>query len=158
MYCIYYGVEKYILQFPHQARDVPAVAMRLCFARALNKLGQKLASDPMRYRPLEPQRFAVPSGANMIDISFCFKENLHHHIGPPFDRQSKFSLQVEIDVHTTGMLSGVTRESRKEYINRHLFGNRQLVERLQLPTVDMWKGSQSSFIYDDSIAWMKDQE
>ena len=158
MFAIYYGADTYILRVPQKATDVPAVAMRLCFARALNKLGQKLASEPLRYEALEPQRFILPSGANMVDVRFCFQDSLHNHRGPPYDKKTKFSLKVDIDIHTTGMLPAVHKGCRREFINRHLFGSRQLVNQIQLPTVKFWEGPQSSFIYDPTIPWIRERE
>lgn len=158
MFAIYYGADTYILRVPQQAKDVPAVAMRLCFARALNKLGQKLASEPLRYDASQSHRFILPSGANMVDIRFHFLEHLHQHRGPPFDRKNKFSLKVDIDVHTTSMLPAVSKDWHQEFINRHLFGSRELVNQIQLPTIEHWEGPQTSFIFDPTVPWFQERE
>jgi hypothetical protein len=133
LYCIYYGVEHYMMTVPKRVEQVPATALRLGFTKGLNKVGQVLATRKQPLQPFHPEIFTMPSGGNLLEIKYYTEDPIDSHMGTPFDKNKKYTLQVEITVHTFEMLPVVKKEHIASYINDRLKGNENIVERLVIP-------------------------
>lgn len=132
LYCVYYGVEHYILRLPKNACRIPATALSLCFTKGLNKLGAQLALDNNVCEPHRNYTMTVPSGANMITINYSFEDPIHIHKGCPFDRNRSFTMNAEITVHTYEMLPVAKPASRAAYCKERFRGD-PYVDLLVLP-------------------------
>ena len=133
LYCIYYGVEHYMMVIPKRIEQVPAQAIKLSFTKALNKLGQVLANKQTPIPPCTPNGFTMPSGGNLLEVNYHTEEDLDAHVGVPFDRNRKYTLHVEITVHTFEMYPVVTREGRASYIKNRLPGDEKWLQKMVLP-------------------------
>lgn len=132
LYCVYYGVEHYMLSTPKDVSEVPARALRLCFTKALNKLGQKLAMDPLNMIPFKQQHFTMPSGGNVLEVKYYSEQEVDKHQGMPYDPKKSYTMNIEVTVHTFEMLPCVKKEQSASYIN-HRYGKNVYAERLNFP-------------------------
>lgn len=132
LHCIYYGVEHYMLVLPAKVQHIPACALRLCFTRALNKLGEDIAKRTEPIVPYKQHTLNVPCGANMLEIKYYAEGAIDKHRGCPYDTQKSYTLSAEITVHTFEMYPVVRSDSRGSYKNSRLQGN-TIVDELVLP-------------------------
>jgi hypothetical protein len=132
LFCIYYGVEHYMVCLPKTIAQVPRAAMRLSFAKGLTKLGEYLCSDTETIEPMKEYSFNMPSGANVLEVKYYLEDSIDN-CGAPLNSQCHtYTMNVKVKVHTYEMLPVVSKENRKEYIQERL-KERHLVEKLILP-------------------------
>lgn len=122
-----------MMAVPKRVEQVPASALRLGFTKGLNKVGQVLATRKQPLQPFHPETFTMPSGGNLLEIKYYTEDSIDSHMGTPFDKNTKYKLQVEVTVHTFEMLPVVKKEHMASYIHDRLKGNENVVERLVMP-------------------------
>ena len=123
LFCIYYGVEHYMQKPPTNIHQVPSTVLKLAFTKALNKLGQRLACDSKPIKPYHQESMYMPSGSCILEIRYYVENDLDSYRGVPFDTDKKFTMNVEIDVHTFDLLPVVAEDHQKAYINKHFSAN-----------------------------------
>lgn len=133
IYCIYYGVEHYMMVVPKRVHDIPARAMKLSFTKALNKLGHVLATKDTPLKSCQSECFTMPSGGNLLVVNYYTEENVDSHVGVPYDTKSTFTLHVEVNVHTFEMYPVVNKEGRQSYIKNRLPASEKLMRRMIFP-------------------------
>jgi len=152
LFCIYYGVEHYIQKTPKSIQRVPSSTLKLCFTKALNKLGQRLACDPTPIQPYKQQIMHIPSGSCMLEVRYYCEDDIEAYRGAPFEKNQKFTINVEIDVHTFDLLPVVAEEHRKAYINKH-YAHDSLAHKLIFPPLKegqdgKWLTTERTSIYE----------
>jgi hypothetical protein len=131
--CIYYGVEHYMTSFPKNVESIPKVALKLSFAKGLHKLAHILATNTKPLIRDSVHSFTVSSGANLLEVKYRTRDPIEDHRGPIFDDCRKYTLSVEMTVHTFEMLPVVERGGRGAYVNERLKGMEDLASKLTLP-------------------------
>ncbi len=132
LFCVYYGVEHYMITLPNKIEEVPGKALRLCFTRALNKLGERIAGYHEDLKPFHQRKFAIPTGANVIEVKYHAEDDIDAHIGCPYDKKKSYTLSVEVTVHTFEMLPVASSNTRESYIQSRL-GNTPFADVLVFP-------------------------
>lgn len=132
LFCVYYGVEHYMVHVPREVKRVPEFALRLCFSKALNKLAYRLSTDSRPLKAYACETITMPSGANVFEIKYYPKEDWSTHKGPLFNGRTSYTLMAEISVHTTDLYPVTKVEERCAYLNQRLDAN-PLVNQLVLP-------------------------
>ena len=149
MYCVYYGVEHYMLSLPANVEEVPGRALRLCFTRAMNKLGERIASNVETLTPFQMRNIVIPTGANVIEVKYHAEDNIDEHMGCPFDEKRSYTMSVEVTVHTFEMLPVVSKGFREVYKQERLRGD-PLADLLILPERKTTESSLSSPLADQT--------
>jgi hypothetical protein len=132
LFCVYYGVEHYMVYIPQEVKRIPEFALRLSFSRALNKLAHRLACDPRTLQAYACETITVPSGANVLEIKYYPKEDWTTHNGPLFNGRTSYTLMVEMTVHTTDLYPVTKEGERDAYLNQQLNAN-PVVKGVALP-------------------------
>lgn len=129
---VYYGVEHYVLQSPQQIQQLPPLALQLSFSKAFNYLGRHLASTNHYSSTLEKTSFVVPSGSNVLEVVYCYDDDISQHRGMPFDGARSYTMQAKVTVHTYEMLPVVDESCRDTYKCERLQGC-EFMECLKYP-------------------------